>query len=62
MISSTIPAANPAVTGMKMRTDCINAAQIPEERPVETEIPEETDLPSEDNSGGFRGLFKRKKS
>lgn len=38
------------------------AAQIPEERPVETEIPEETDLPSEDNSGGFRGLFKRKKS
>ena len=37
-------------------------AQIPEERPVETEIPDETDLPSEENSGGFRGLFKRKKS
>lgn len=38
------------------------AGQIPEERPVETEIPVETDLPSEENSGGFRGLFKRKKS
>ena len=38
------------------------AGQIPEERPVETEIPVETDLPAEENSGGFRGLFKRKKS
>ena len=35
--------------------------QIQDERPVETEIPDETDLPSEENSGGFRGLFKRKK-
>ena len=38
--------------------------QFPDERPVETEIPAEVDLPPEEKpaEGGFRGLFKRKKS
>lgn len=46
------------------------APQIPEERPVETDLPTETDLPAEtelpteedSTESGFRGFFKRKKS
>lgn len=38
------------------------APQLPDERPVETEIPVEEDLPDEENSGGLRGFFRKKKS